>query len=818
MKDNAQKLADAIERGDIGEVGPLLRGEPRLANAVLAEGSTPLHLATLCNHKEIVELLISNGADVNAKDDNGYAPIFGVAFDHEAGDPCEVVKTLIAHGADVNTRDTDGLTPLHNAAMNGKRGVVELLLANNADPTLKSKLGITAEQFATEAKHHDIANILAQSTARAIQRPLAAVDLNNQGPVPKDNPVGGSFFTSKPFIALVVAAVVLCGGVALLKSLAEKTALSFDFSLDGKALSAGKVPDVRVDGQPFTSGSKIGMGRHEITAQLQDVEPLDQHFWVLFGAKSLGTRALETSKGSLTVAVNPTPASVVVRRAGETVRQGEAPLRVEKLPIGDYMVVVRRGEYEETQSVNVRRQQRAEAKIDLKLGSADLSAEPADAEFELSGGGRHWQGKLPLRVNDVPVGSYSLVARRKGWELTGDISVIRGNVTSNRVEFPYGSIDVTSEPSGLVVSTNGVEVGKTPAALRELRPGSYEVTASDGENDLAATISVGPKENVKKSFVFRYGAVQLASTPPGAAVLRKGKEVGKTPLTLGRVPAGESPVELRFDGCASTNVSIVALEGVTTNYSVKLMSVRYLESMKQAREAFDASQFSESQKLLASALAAEPNDPVAVAFQAEVSKAIAKAEEARKKAEREAQEAAKKQEEALRAEQANAKAQAIASLEWLDFQKVMSDCSDTRQVQYPVVMDVGSYQTYRDSDGKYKQRWVKTGQTTEMHTMTEATFNPEKFSAKYAGRPFRFNCPDKWSVSKVEKDGAVIFKAGGFSLSSDAIRATAPTSSRDALSSLQKGQKVSIKGVLKKYEQGFWGKTLFLEDAELLDK
>lgn len=655
---------------------------------------------------------------------------------------------------------------------------------------------------------------------------------DNVAQVTPPSPVGRSFFTSKPFIALVAAAVVLCGGVAVLKSLAEKTALSFDFSLDGKALSAGKVPDVRVDGQPFTSGGKIGMGRHEITVQLQDVEPLDQRFWVLFGAKNLGTLPLETSKGSLTVTVNPSPANVVLRRAGETVRQGEAPLSVEKLPIGDYMLVVRRGEYEETQSVNVRRQQRAEAKIDLKLGSADLSAEPADAEFELSGGGRHWQGRLPTRVNDVPVGRYSLAARRKGWELTGDVSVSRGNVTTNRIEFPYGSIDVTSEPSGLVVSTNGVEVGKAPAVLRELRPGSYELTVSDGENDVAATISVGPKENVKKSFVFRYGAVQLASTPPGAAVLRKGREVGKTPLTLGRLPAGESPVELRFDGCASTNFTILALEGVTTNYHVKLMSVRYLESMKQAREAFDASQFSESQKFLVSALAAEANDPVAVALQGEVSKAIVRAEEARKEAERKAQEAAqaeekarleaaKKQEEALRAEQAKAKAQAIASMPWLEFQKVISDCTDTRQVQHPVEMVDVRYETYRDSDGKYKQRKVEGAPHTVMQTTTESSFNTVKFSAQYAGRTFRFNCPDKWSVSKVEKDGAIKFtgeRSGSLGLSFHTICASPPANNRDAFKSIQKGQKITIKGVVSKYTSGFVGSTLFLEDAEILDK
>jgi len=37
-------------------------------------GETSLHLATLEGHKEIVELLIANGADVNAKNEYGKTP------------------------------------------------------------------------------------------------------------------------------------------------------------------------------------------------------------------------------------------------------------------------------------------------------------------------------------------------------------------------------------------------------------------------------------------------------------------------------------------------------------------------------------------------------------------------------------------------------------------------------------------------------------------------------------------------------------------------------------------------------------------------
>ena len=36
---------------------------------------TPLHRAAEYNHKEIAELLIAKGADVNPKDENGYTPL-----------------------------------------------------------------------------------------------------------------------------------------------------------------------------------------------------------------------------------------------------------------------------------------------------------------------------------------------------------------------------------------------------------------------------------------------------------------------------------------------------------------------------------------------------------------------------------------------------------------------------------------------------------------------------------------------------------------------------------------------------------------------
>jgi len=244
-----------------------------------------------------------------------------------------------------------------------------------------------------------------------------------------------------------------------------------------------------------------------------------------YGTKHLGTLSLESIKGSLLISVNPSPAKVILKRNTETLGQGDAPFTVGKLPVGNYTLFVQRGEHKETHSVKIEGKALTTAQIDLNLGSVSLSSDPEDAEFALSGNARHWEGKLPMRIDDIPVGKYSLITRRKGWELKKDILVSRGSSVTNETEFQYGSIDVTSDPVGLMISTNGTAIGKTPTVLAELKPGRYTLVATDGENDLSAIITVESKQSVKHAFSFHYGAVRLSSIPTGAAVSWKNKRI-----------------------------------------------------------------------------------------------------------------------------------------------------------------------------------------------------------------------------------------------------------------------------------------------------
>ena len=81
---------------------------------------TPLHLAADNGHKEIVELLIAKGADVNAKNKGGSTPL------HEAKTK-EVGELLIVEGANVNAKNSLGRTPLDNATLFNHPEIANLL-------------------------------------------------------------------------------------------------------------------------------------------------------------------------------------------------------------------------------------------------------------------------------------------------------------------------------------------------------------------------------------------------------------------------------------------------------------------------------------------------------------------------------------------------------------------------------------------------------------------------------------------------------------------------------------------------------------------
>jgi len=104
-------LLRAVEEGGQPGVELLLADKAAVDVGSPKTGVTPLHEAAQRGRKEIGELLLKAGADVNAKDSRGWTPL-SLAVQR---DQREMVELLLANKANPNERDKKGQTPLDYA-------------------------------------------------------------------------------------------------------------------------------------------------------------------------------------------------------------------------------------------------------------------------------------------------------------------------------------------------------------------------------------------------------------------------------------------------------------------------------------------------------------------------------------------------------------------------------------------------------------------------------------------------------------------------------------------------------------------------------
>ena len=122
---------------------------------------SPLHYAAIEGREgceEIVELLIANGAVVNAKTSWGTTPL------DEAKRYPEIADFFHKHGDKTGEELRSGMTLLHIAAKEGKKETIELLIAKGADVNAKVASGSNKDKIpldlAITRKHTEIADLL----------------------------------------------------------------------------------------------------------------------------------------------------------------------------------------------------------------------------------------------------------------------------------------------------------------------------------------------------------------------------------------------------------------------------------------------------------------------------------------------------------------------------------------------------------------------------------------------------------------------------------------------------------------------------------
>lgn len=135
----------AAQSNDLERVKKLLN-KGTSQDEVDSAGYTALHYAARNGHREVCELLLKNGASVNARTRSGRAtPLHRAATQGRVN----IVELLLKRGADANLQDADGCTALHRAITARSLPVCELLAART-DLMLMNNRGQTAQDLAME--------------------------------------------------------------------------------------------------------------------------------------------------------------------------------------------------------------------------------------------------------------------------------------------------------------------------------------------------------------------------------------------------------------------------------------------------------------------------------------------------------------------------------------------------------------------------------------------------------------------------------------------------------------------------------------------
>jgi ankyrin repeat protein len=156
----------AIERADVAKTRLLLAQNPTVINQLSSDGIRPLHRAIYFGHEEIVKLLISKGAPLEATTQDGWSALH---YGAKRG-KLEIVRLLMDAGAKVSTCTHDLQTPLHKACQSGNEDVVSYLIQKKAEIEAEDKMNCRPLHEAAEGGHEAVVRLILRHGADVTAR------------------------------------------------------------------------------------------------------------------------------------------------------------------------------------------------------------------------------------------------------------------------------------------------------------------------------------------------------------------------------------------------------------------------------------------------------------------------------------------------------------------------------------------------------------------------------------------------------------------------------------------------------------------------
>jgi ankyrin repeat protein len=139
--DPTKKLITAINENKNKAIIEVLINEGADVNAKTSGGTPLINIAVQYNNIDVVKLLLEKGANANAKDKYGYTPI--IVTNNKI-----IIQNLLEKGADINHMNNLGYTALSLAAGGNNKDLIRFLIDKGADVNIINKNGETPLMYA----------------------------------------------------------------------------------------------------------------------------------------------------------------------------------------------------------------------------------------------------------------------------------------------------------------------------------------------------------------------------------------------------------------------------------------------------------------------------------------------------------------------------------------------------------------------------------------------------------------------------------------------------------------------------------------------
>ena len=150
--DGSPPLSVAAHKGNIEVLKHLLRAPYIKVNQLSGQLGTALYYAAEAGHKEVVALLLGNGADPNGANDNQLAPLhIACLYGH-----AEIVEMLLNKGADMELKTEQKYTSYDIAHISGHQEIIRLMEERRPDKAVQQA---SAEELPVQDQPQQLAPV-----------------------------------------------------------------------------------------------------------------------------------------------------------------------------------------------------------------------------------------------------------------------------------------------------------------------------------------------------------------------------------------------------------------------------------------------------------------------------------------------------------------------------------------------------------------------------------------------------------------------------------------------------------------------------------